>query len=133
MSQWFDLLGALFILMGAALALAAGVALIRFPDLLSKMHAITKPQVLGLLCVATGVFLATRTWWSFAVCTLVVALQLVTAPVSATIVSRAAFRLGLVDRSILLVDDLSDDLRSAGYESFDAGERKADASGPGHD
>lgn len=116
MTDLLDLLGAVLVVAGAALALVAAVALIRFPDLLSKMHAITKPQVLGLLLVATGVFVSSPSWWSFAVCTLVVALQLVTAPVSATMVSRAAFRLGLVDRRILVVDDLSDDLREAGYE-----------------
>lgn len=119
MSAWLDLLGALFLLAGAFLAFAAAVALVRFPDLLSKMHAITKPQVLGLLFVATGLFLTFRTWWVFIVCTLIVGLQLITSPVSATMVSRSAYRSGQVDTDIMVMDELADELSRAGYEFTD--------------
>jgi len=37
------------LLAGAALCLTAGLGLVRFPDVLSRMHAGTKPQVLGVL------------------------------------------------------------------------------------
>ena len=37
------------LLLGAALCLVAGIGLLRFPDLLTRMHAGTKPQVLGVL------------------------------------------------------------------------------------
>ena len=117
MSDWFDLVGAVLLLCGAFLCLVAAVALIRFPDLLAKLHAITKPQVLGLLFLAAGVFVSMRTWWVFAICTLAVALQLVTAPVAATMVSRAAHRRRLVEHRKLVVDDLTTDLERAGYRA----------------
>lgn len=117
MSDWFDLVGALLLLCGAFLCLVAAVALIRFPDVLAKLHAITKPQVLGLLFLAAGVFVSMRTWWVFAICTLAVALQLVTAPVAATMVSRAAHRRRLVEHRKLVVDDLTTDLERAGYRA----------------
>lgn len=117
MSDWFDLIGALLLLCGAFLCLVAAVALIRFPDVLAKLHAITKPQVLGLLLLAAGVFVSVRTWWVFAICTLAVALQLLTAPVSATMVSRATYRRGLVDSGKLVQDDLAADLQEAGYRA----------------
>ena len=119
MTEWLDLLGSLFLLGGAALALVAAIALVRFPDLLSKMHAITKPQVLGLLFVATGLALTFRTWGVFILCTLIVTLQLITSPVSATMVSRSAYRTGLMESDIMVLDELSEELSRAGYTYTD--------------
>lgn len=116
MSEWLDLLGALALLMGAFLCLVTAIALVRFPDVLTKMHSITKPQVLGILLVAAGTTLSLRTWWVFAVCTIMVAMQLLTSPVSATMLSRSAYRSGLVDHAGLVMDELSDDLARAGYK-----------------
>lgn len=117
MSEVLDLIGALLLLCGAFLCLVAAVALIRFPDVVAKLHAITKPQVLGILFLASGVFVSIRSWSVFAICTLAVALQLVTAPVAATMVSRAAYRRRLLDAGELVVDDLTADLEQAGYRA----------------
>ena len=46
-----DLIGALLVLAGSVLALTAAIGVVRFPDSLSRMHAASKPQVLGLLLV----------------------------------------------------------------------------------
>lgn len=116
MGEWLDLIGALALLVGAFLCLVTAVALVRFPDVLTKMHSITKPQVLGILLVAVGTTLTLRTWWVFAICTIMVAMQLLTSPVSATMLSRSAYRSGLVDSDGLVMDDLSDDLARAGYK-----------------
>ena len=50
-----DFVGAVFVFIGAVLSFGAAVALVRFPDVLGKLHAITKPQVLGLIFVSLGV------------------------------------------------------------------------------
>lgn len=105
-----DLLGALFVLLGSLLCFGAAISLIRFPDVLSKLHAITKPQVLGMLCVALGVAFSVRTFWAVCLVILVIAFQLLTAPVSATMVSRAAYRSGLTPTRTLQQDDLAEDL-----------------------
>lgn len=116
----FDLIGAIFIAVGAFLCFAAAISLVRFPDVLGKMHAITKPQVLGLMSVATGIAISLRTWWSVGLCLLIVILQLLTAPVSASLVARGAYRGGLVPDENLLVNDLADDLEEAGYSREEA-------------
>lgn len=116
----FDLIGAIFIAVGAFLCFAAAISLVRFPDVLGKMHAITKPQVLGLMSVATGIAISLRTWWSVGLCLLIVILQLLTAPVSANLVARGAYRGGLVPDENLLVNDLADDLEEAGYSREEA-------------
>lgn len=110
-----DLVGALFLLLGAGLCFGAAVGLVRFPDVLSGMHAITKPQVLGLICVSLGIAFSLRTWWASGLCLLIIVLQLATAPVSANLVARSASRSGLVDDKDLVLNHLADDLKDAGY------------------
>lgn len=113
--QIFDLIASLFVLTGALLCFGAAVSLVRFPDVLGKMHAITKPQVLGLISVTVGISLSLRTWWAVGLCLLVVVLQLLTAPVSANLVARGAYRAGLIKDELLIVDHLTEDLETAGY------------------
>lgn len=116
MNEIFDLIGALLVLIGALLCFGAAVALVRFPDSLSKMHAITKPQVLGLICIVTGIEFALRSWWTLGIIALIVFLQLTTSPVSANLISRAAYRSGLIADENLLIDHLAEDLNKAGFE-----------------
>ena len=113
--QVFDLAGALLVLAGAVLCFGAAVSLVRFPDVLGKMHAVSKPQVLGLICVAAGIAVSLRTWWAAGLALLIVALQLLTAPVAATLVARGAYRAGLARDDLLRIDHLTEDLRAAGY------------------
>ncbi|GAA4894826.1 monovalent cation/H(+) antiporter subunit G [Tessaracoccus lubricantis] len=117
--QVFDFVSSLFLLVGALLCFGAAVSLVRFPDVLGKMHAITKPQVLGLIFVSVGIALSLRTWWAVGLCVLIIVLQLLTAPVSASLVSRSAYRSGLADDSELLVNHLAEDLEGAGFRHLD--------------
>ncbi|WP_199850716.1 cation:proton antiporter, partial [Thermobifida fusca] len=47
-TEILDWISVILLLLGAALSFAAGVGLVRFPDLLSRMHTAAKPQVMGL-------------------------------------------------------------------------------------
>jgi multicomponent Na+:H+ antiporter subunit G len=114
-SDLLDILGATFVMLGAFLCLAASVGLARFPDVLSRMHAATKPQTLGLIVVAAGVELSLRSWAAFGTVLLITALQLTTAPVAAHLVSRTVYRSNQVRRDLLDRDDLADDLTAAGF------------------
>jgi multicomponent Na+:H+ antiporter subunit G len=101
-----DVLAAGCLLVGALLCLTAGLGLVRFPDVLSRMHAGTKPQVLGVLLVMIGAAIRLHGWSATWMLLLVGAFQLVTAPVSAHMVSRVAHRRRHVRRDLLLVDEL---------------------------
>ena len=114
-SDLLDVVGAVCVMLGAFLCLAAAVGLARFPDVLSRMHAATKPQTLGLILVVTGVELSLRTWAAFGTVLLIAALQLTTAPVAAHLVSRTVYRSNQVRRDLLDRDDLADDLTAAGF------------------
>jgi multicomponent Na+:H+ antiporter subunit G len=98
---------ALCLLLGATASLGAGLGLLRLPDLLTRMHAATKPQAVGLLLVlvAVGVHFPNGAVTSTLV--LVMALQLVTVPIAAHMVGRAAYRTGQVSPERLYQDDLN--------------------------
>jgi multicomponent Na+:H+ antiporter subunit G len=101
-----DVIAMACLLLGAFLCLTAGLGLLRFPDVLSRMHAGTKPQAVGVLLIMVGG--AIRLTGSSVVwmLLLVAAFQLITAPVSAHMVSRIAYRRRHVRRDLLLVDEL---------------------------
>ncbi|KRF12344.1 hypothetical protein ASG90_15300 [Nocardioides sp. Soil797] len=107
-----DWIAATCFVLGAALALVAAIGVLRLPDLLSRMHAATKPQVLGLLLVLTGVGFRLRDAESIGILLLIALFALVTSPVANHMVGRASFRAGQVDRDRLIVDELSDVLPS---------------------
>src|SRR5690606_27186569 len=111
-----DALAGTCLISGALLSLAAGVGLLRFPDLLSRMHSATKPQVLGLLLILTGAALRLQNTIDITTLVLVGLFQLVTAPVSAHMIGRAVYRAGQVRRDLLVVDELADDTRDHGPE-----------------
>jgi multicomponent Na+:H+ antiporter subunit G len=108
-----DVVAVACLLLGALLCLTAGIGLLRFPDVLSRMHAGTKPQAVGVLLIMTGAAIrlngSSVTWMLL----LVAVFQLLTAPVSAHLVSRIAYRRRHVRRDRLLVDELSDARRAA--------------------
>ena len=56
-----DILAGACLLLGSLLALVAGIGLVRFPDVLTRMHAATKPQSLGILLVLLITFIAQNT------------------------------------------------------------------------
>ncbi|MEU5830580.1 monovalent cation/H(+) antiporter subunit G [Micromonospora tulbaghiae] len=107
MSAVADWVGGFLLLAGAALALVAGIGLVRFPDVLDRMHAATKPQVLGVLLLLAGLALRLRTPSDLGMLVLVAIFQLATAPVAAQMIGRAAYRSGRVDRTLLDADELA--------------------------
>ena len=114
-SDVLDLIGAACVLVGAFLCLTAALGLLRFPDVLSRMHAATKPQTRGLIVVAVGVELSLHSWAAFGTVLLIAILQLTTAPVAAHLVARTVYRSNQVRRDLLVRDDLAEDLTAAGF------------------
>ncbi|SDU82994.1 multisubunit sodium/proton antiporter, MrpG subunit [Microlunatus sagamiharensis] len=121
-----DLLGAFLVLVGCFLCFAAALGLLRFPDVVSRMHAATKPQTLGLIVLAAGVEVSLRSWASFGTLVLVAAFQLATAPVSAHLVGRTVYRTDQVRHELLVRDDLARDLEAAGFRLGPAPEDEQD-------
>lgn len=101
-----DVLAGTCLVLGSLLSLIAGIGLVRFPDVLTRMHAATKPQTLGILLILLGLALRVEDRGVLAVLALTAVFQLVTAPVSAHMLGRSALRAGHIDRARLSRDDL---------------------------
>jgi monovalent cation/proton antiporter, MnhG/PhaG subunit len=129
--QGLDIAAGVFVVLGAALSLVAGVGVLRFPDALSRLHAGTKPQVLGLICVVVAVALSARSWAALFLLLPVVLFQLLTQPVAAHMIGRAGYRTKNLRTDLLVVDELADDVaraserqeRAAGRQSRSSGKR----------
>lgn len=104
-----DLLTAVLVLSGSALALTAAIGLLRFPDTLSRMHAATKPQVLGLLLVLAGAAIQLRGNVDIGMIILTGVFTLITAPVIAQRVGQLAYREQNVRSDLLIADSIGDD------------------------
>lgn len=109
--EWLDIAGGVLLVAGSFFCLAAAVGVVRFPDVLARLHAATKPQVFGLVLVLSGVTLTLRTPQVAALCVLTVFLQVITAPVSGHMLARTAYRTGNWDADDALLDELKDDHR----------------------
>ena len=102
-----DAAAAFCLTVGALLTLVAAIGILRFPDLLTRMHSATKPQVLGLLLIIVGLALRLRDPSSLGLLALVALFQLVTTPIASHMVGRASFRAGQVRTELLVVDELT--------------------------
>lgn len=102
----FDVLTAMLLLLGAYFSLVAGIGIIRFPDTLTRVHAGTKPQVVGLACTLAAVILATRNWSAIAIMFLILLFQMLTTPAAAHMIGRAAYRAERPSDERLFVDEL---------------------------
>ncbi|WP_194793189.1 monovalent cation/H(+) antiporter subunit G [Raineyella fluvialis] len=102
-----DLLAALLCLVGALLCLTAAVGLVRFPDLVSRMHPAAKPQSLGIVVLLLGVVLHVRTWSAFFLLLLVTVLQMMTVTLASHVVARTGYRARLIDPRSLVADELA--------------------------
>ncbi|MGC0418983.1 cation:proton antiporter [Embleya sp. AB8] len=96
------------LLAGCALAFVAGVGLLRFPDTLSRMHTVAKPQVLGLLLVTLGLGLRLRSGIDIGMLVMVGFFQLTTVPVATHLVGHAVYRQPHLPTGDLAVDELAE-------------------------
>lgn len=96
-----DIISSVLLVAGALFALVAAIGVVRFPDVLTRMHAATKPQTFGLLLILLGLALRLDSLGDLTFIVVVIVFQLLTAPVAAHMVGRATFRAGFVDRQSL--------------------------------
>ncbi|RFA21132.1 monovalent cation/H(+) antiporter subunit G [Subtercola boreus] len=101
-----DVITAVLVLLSAFLCFAAGVGLIRFTDVLSRLHAATKPQILGLMAIVADVAVSNPSVSTITLAFAIVFFQSLTAPMAAHMVGRAAYRTGHFRSDILVADDL---------------------------
>ena len=90
-----EILTAIFLILGGILTLVAAVGVLRMPDLFLRMHAATKAGTVGVSSIAIGVMIHFGTLTVISRGVLVIAFFLLTAPVAAHMIARAAYRSGV--------------------------------------
>lgn len=78
-------------LMGATLAVLAGVGVLRMPDLFTRMQAASKASTMGLGCLLVGTAIELGDSASVARTASIAAFMMLTTPVAAHVVARAAY------------------------------------------
>jgi multicomponent Na+:H+ antiporter subunit G len=101
-----DLVGGIALVAGACFVLLAGVGVLRFPDVFSRMHAAAKGPTLGLILTGIGVVLTLRTVAVVVTVLLVLVLQLIAGPVGSHVIGRAVYHR---DETTLGTDELADE------------------------
>ena len=113
MIVWLQLVGVCLITAGVALTFFTALGMLRLGSLFSRMHASTKPQVLGLVLMCAGLACVMQSTHVAATLALVVMMQFVVAPISAHMLGRATYRLGQTDYEAIVVDEYAEDLERA--------------------
>lgn len=85
-----DALAAAALVAGGFFYFAGTVGMLRFPDAMSRLHALTKADNVGLLLVCVGLALLERSWRTTALLLLIWLLALLAATVSAHLIARRA-------------------------------------------
>ena len=86
-----ELLAAAFVLVGAAFCIIAAIGILRMPDVFMRMHASTKAGTLGAGMILVAAAVAFDTTGAAARALGAMAFILLTAPVAAHVIGRAAY------------------------------------------
>ncbi len=90
-----DLIAGLLLALGGAFTLIAGIGIFRMPDVFIRMHASTKVGTLGSGLIMAGVCVHFADPLVIFKGVLVVLFLLLTAPIGAHMIGRAALRIGI--------------------------------------
>ena len=102
-----DVIAGLFMVLGAALVLIAGIGVARSWSIYARMHSVAIAPTLGVTSVAVGLALSIRSTTAYVTAFLVVILLLVTGPVGSHLLTRAVYRQR--QSALDIVDELARD------------------------
>ncbi|MFR9731095.1 monovalent cation/H(+) antiporter subunit G [Saccharopolyspora sp. MS10] len=105
--NWLDVISGSCLVLGALSCLLGSIGLLTFPDVTARLQAATKPQTLGLILILIGTALRLDLNNSVAL-GLVALFQMLTAPVLAQLVGRAAYRTDSIRRETLVIDEMGE-------------------------
>lgn len=103
-----DIVTGILVLASALLCFAAAVGLLRFRDVLARLHAATKPQILGVALITVDVAVANFSLATLTMAIAIIGFQTLTSPLSAHMLGRAAYRTEHFRSDLLVTDELRD-------------------------
>ena len=90
-----DYLSAALLLVGALFFLAGTLGLLRFPDVYTRLHALTKADNVGLGLIAAGLIVQAETWAAAGKLLLIWVLVLIAGASVAHLIAKGALRRGI--------------------------------------
>lgn len=100
-------IAAALLVIGSVFSLLASIGVLKMPDLFNRMHTSTKSGTMGVGCILIAVALQSGSLRVMIVSVLVFIFFLLTAPVAAHMIARAAYFTGVPLWKDSVVDDLS--------------------------
>jgi multicomponent Na+:H+ antiporter subunit G len=107
-------IGEVIALFGAVLILLSAVGVVRFTDVLARMHALTKASTIGVLLVAAGAAFVLPTANDVTSALAAAILQLLTLPIAASLIARATYLAKGIPNRVDTVDEFADNVTSRG-------------------
>jgi multicomponent Na+:H+ antiporter subunit G len=102
-------MGSAIALAGTALTALAALGVVRFPDVLARMHALTKASTVGVVLVLLGGAVTLDHPNDVTTLLLAAALQLLTVPVAANLMSRSTYMAQGIASHVDGIDELAED------------------------
>lgn len=106
MNEVFQYLAALVIVVGSVFAMLAAVGILRLPDLYTRMHAASKAGVVGAGLILLAVVLGSPDGAVLLRAILGILFLVLTTPVSAHLLARAAYKAGIHPGPETMLNDL---------------------------
>jgi len=100
-----EVIGSGVMVAGMLLSVLSAWGIVKFPTIISRMHASTKSAALGLTLLSLGAGIAATSWALVGIATLVAVFLFVTSPISGHLLGRAAYLAGQLGD--LVHDDLA--------------------------
>jgi multicomponent Na+:H+ antiporter subunit G len=101
-------IGSIVTLLGAVLILLSAVGVVRFPDPLARMQSLTKASTIGVALVALGSVFVLDSANDITSAIAAALLQLLTLPISASLIGRATYLARDPGRRVDGIDELAD-------------------------
>ncbi|WP_017624142.1 monovalent cation/H(+) antiporter subunit G [Nocardiopsis chromatogenes] len=120
---------AILLPLGALFALTGTIGMVRFPTLLGRMHASTKPDTVALLLILAGAAFRLPDVPTALPLALVAVFQFMTMPVLAQTLGRVSYSRGMVVAEHLVTDELEEVLEKRRAETGEAGRGPVDGQG----
>ena len=107
--DWLQYAAVVLLVIGSVFAFLAALGIVRLPDLYTRMHAASKAGVVGAGLMLLGVALASLDGAVILRAILGILFLLLTTPVSAHLLARAAYRAGIRPIASTNINDLATD------------------------
>jgi multicomponent Na+:H+ antiporter subunit G len=99
------MIGELLVLIGSLLVLLAGIGILRFDDVLARMHALAKASTLGVVLVLLGAAISLHDANDITSLVLAAVVQILASPPASNMLSRATYLARDIPQRIDVVDE----------------------------